>query len=51
MTYIDVFGLSILDSELIFNRADVKELGAIFLFHFFLKLYFVQITIVCGKSE
>ena len=43
--------LSILDSGLIFNMADVKELAAIFLFHFFLKLYFGQITVVCGKSE
>ena len=31
--------------------AAVKELFAIFLFHFFLKLYLGEITVVCGKSE
>ena len=32
--------------------AAVKELlSAIFLFHFFLKLYLGEITVVCGKSE
>ena len=31
--------------------AAVKELSAIFLFHFFLKLYLGEITVICGKSE
>ena len=31
--------------------AAVKELSAIFLFHFFLKLYLGEITVVCGKYE
>ena len=31
--------------------AAVKELPAIFLFHFFLKLCLGEITVVCGKSE
>ena len=31
--------------------AAVHELSAIFLFHFFLKLYLGEITVVCGKSE
>ena len=37
------------DSGLIFNMADVNELAAIFLFHFFLKLYFGQIIVVAGN--
>ena len=44
-------GLSILDRGLIFNMAAVKELPAIFLFHFFVKFYLGEITVVCGKSE
>ena len=31
--------------------AAIKELFAIFLFHFFIKLYLGEITVVCGKSE